>query len=131
MCSVVRLKAGNKFISFIELQIMRTYFYTLLCLLLLTPTSVIAAELTNPLGTTDIRTVIGRLIQAILGITGAVALLMFIYGGFLWLISAGESKKVEKGKDVMKWAILGIAVIVGAYTIVSTIVTALESGTIG
>ena len=105
--------------------------YTIISLITFLPTTVLAAELTNPLGTTNITTVIGRLITSILGVTGSIALLMFVYGGFLWLISAGDPKMVTKGKEVMKWAILGLVVIVGAYTIVRAIVSALESGTLG
>ena len=90
----------------------------------------LAAELTNPLGTTDIRVVIARIIQAILGVTGAIALLMFIYGGFCWLISAGRPEEIKKGKEIIKYATLGLAVIVGASMIVKTIVSALESGTV-
>lgn len=101
-----------------------------MCAFLLLPASVSAATLTNPLGTTNVREVIGRLISAILGVTGSIALLMFIYGGFLWLISAGGDN-IKKGKEVMKWAALGLVVIVGAYTIVRAIVSALESGTVG
>jgi uncharacterized BrkB/YihY/UPF0761 family membrane protein len=89
-----------------------------------------AATLTNPLATTDINEVIGRLIQAVLGVTGSIALLMFVYGGFLWLSSAGNPKMVQKGKDVMIWAVAGIVIIVLAYAIISTIVTALEGGDI-
>lgn len=103
---------------------------SLFLFILLLPMTTRAAELTNPLHTTDIRDVIGRIIQAILGVTGSVALLAFIYGGFLWLISAGNPDQVKKGKEVMKWAVLGLAVIIGAYMIVSTIVTAFESGTV-
>lgn len=110
---------------------MKRIFLLLTLALMLAPGITLAALLDNPLGTTNITVVIARLIEAILGITGAVALLMFIYGGFLWLISAGDPKKVEKGKEVMKWAILGLVVIVTAYVIVSTIVSALESGTLG
>ncbi|MBI4435119.1 hypothetical protein HY630_00455 [Candidatus Uhrbacteria bacterium] len=110
---------------------MSKFFFSLLCALLLLPASVSAATLTNPLGTTNVREVIGRLIQAILGITGSVALLMFVYGGFLWLTSGGVPDRVKKGKEVMKWAVLGLVVIVGAYTIVRAIVSALESGTLG
>lgn len=106
-------------------------FAFLACALLFLPSTTFAAVLTNPLMTTNLSEVIGRLIQAILGVTGAVALLMFVYGGFLWLISAGVPERVKKGKEVMKWAVLGIAVIVGAYMIVRTIITALESGTVG
>jgi len=111
---------------------MKKRFFSILALaLVLLPTlSVHAATLTNPLGTTNIRTVIGRLITALLGVTGSIALLMFVYGGFLWLISAGSPEKVKKGKEVMKWSVLGLVVIVGAYTIVRAVITALESGTI-
>ena len=102
----------------------------LLFFFLCSPSGVFAAQLINPLHTTDIRAVIGRIIQAILGVTGATALLMFVYGGFLWLISAGETERVKKGKETMKWAVIGLAVIIGAYMIVSTLITALETGAV-
>ena len=107
---------------------MRNRMILFLFSLLMLPSVSFAAELTNPLYTTDIREVISRIIQAILGVTGAVALLMFVYGGFLWLIPGGENEKVKKGKETMKWAVLGLAVIIGAYMIVSTIINALEKG---
>lgn len=115
---------------------MKTLFSLISLLLLSHPSLLRAAQLYNPLDpdntkTVTIATIIGRLISAILGITGSIALLMFVYGGFLWLISAGEADKVKKGKEVMKWAVLGIVVIVGAYAIVHAIVTALEIGTLG
>ncbi|KKR04244.1 MAG: hypothetical protein UT30_C0010G0008 [Candidatus Uhrbacteria bacterium GW2011_GWF2_39_13] len=109
---------------------MRNRLALFLFSLLLLPSTSFAAVLTNPLYTTDIREVIARIIQAILGITGAVALLMFVYGGFLLLISGGENEKIKKGKETMKWAVLGLAVIIGAYMIVSTIINALEKGVV-
>lgn len=108
----------------------RLFFSGLAIFLLALPHVLLAAELTNPLATTDVSTIIGRLIQALLGITGAIALLMFILGGFHWLISGGSPEKVKKGKDTLIWAVIGLAVIIGAYMLVSTIVTALESGTV-
>ncbi len=110
---------------------MNKIFFSILCAFLIFPAHVFAATLTNPLGTTSIREVISRLIQSILGVTGSVALLMFVYGGFLFLVSAGEPNKVKTGKEVMKYAALGLIIIVGAYTIVRAIVSALESGTVG
>jgi hypothetical protein len=109
---------------------MRNRIILFLFSFLILPSVGFAAELTNPLYTTDIREVIARIIQAILGVTGAVALLMFVYGGFLWLISGGENEKIKKGKETMKWAVLGLAVIIGAYMIVSTIINALEKGVV-
>ncbi|MFA6604054.1 MAG: pilin [Patescibacteria group bacterium] len=53
----------------------------------------------------------GRIAQLILGLTGSAALLMFVYGGFLMVTSAGSSDKVSKGKTVMTNAIIGIVII--------------------
>lgn len=89
-----------------------------------------ATVLTNPLGTTSISRIIGRVISAVLGITGAVALLMFVWGGFQWLIAAGSPDRIKKGKDTLMWSAIGLAVIVGAYALVNTIVTALETGSV-
>ena len=112
-------------------KLIRRHLFVATAFLLVWPASALAAVLSNPLGTTSIQVIIGRLIRAMLSISGSIALLMFIWGGFLWLISAGEPEKVKKGKDAMKWATFGLVVIVGAYMIVNTIVKALESGTIG
>lgn len=57
--------------------------------------------------------------QWILGIVGSLALLMFIYGGFTWLISGGNSKKVEQGRAIVIGAVIGLALVFASYTIVS------------
>ncbi|MBI2002992.1 hypothetical protein HYT45_04065 [Candidatus Uhrbacteria bacterium] len=84
-----------------------------------------AGELPNPLGTSDIRIIIANIIRAALGIVGSIALLMFIYGGFLWLTSGGNDEKVKKGKDTLVWATLGIATIFAAYAILNFVIGAL------
>lgn len=84
--------------------------------------------LTNPLGTTDIRLLIARLISAVLSIIGVIALLMFVYGGFLWMLSAGNESQVEKGKEVLKWTTIGIILIVSAYVIVNALFRAAFTG---
>jgi len=86
--------------------------------------------LENPLVTSDIRVIIGRVIKALLGISGAVALLMFVWGGFQWLISGGSPDKIKKGKDTLLWAALGLVIIFTSYTIVTAVITAITSGTV-
>jgi len=100
--------------------------------LALVPSVTLAASvtLTNPLGTSDVRTIVGRIISASLSVIGTIALLMFVYGGFLWLTSRGDAKAIDKGKNTMTWAILGIVVIFGAYVIVRTILAGLVSGSV-
>lgn len=87
--------------------------------------------ITNPLKTADLPTLIGQIIKAILGIVGSIALLMFIYGGFLWLTSAGAEQKITKGKQVLVWAIIGLAIIFLSYALVGFIISGLTKGAAG
>lgn len=87
-----------------------------------------APVLTNPLGTTDVRLIFARVISGALSIVGSFALLMFVYGGVLWLTSRGESKAITKGKDTLTWATLGLVIIFSAYVIVNALLTGLLQG---
>lgn len=55
----------------------------------------------NPIETDSPEKLIGNIINAVLGISGSLALLMFIYGGFTWMLSGGNAEKVTKGKWTM------------------------------
>lgn len=97
-----------------------------------TPSGGTSVDLTvlNPLGPdiegiSGTRTVIGRVINGILGITGSFGLFMFIYGGFIMLTSAGNTEKISKGKNILIWAIIGILVIMSSYAIVRFILGAI------
>ncbi len=49
---------------------------------------------------------------------GGVALfLMFVVGGFLFLTSGGDPKKLEQARNTITYAIIGVVVIVSAYLI--------------
>jgi len=54
---------------------------------------------------------LGNIAQLILALTGGLALLMFVYGGFLLLSSGGSSDKVTQGKNTLKAAVIGIIVV--------------------
>jgi hypothetical protein len=74
------------------------------------------------------RLIIGNVIRAALGVSGAIAFLMMTWGGFLWLTSMGNSERVEKGKNTLIWATLGLALIFGAYGLTSYIIKAIATG---
>ena len=84
------------------------------------------AQLPNPLGDIDTpQELIGKIINSALGLVGSIALLMFIYGGFLWITSAGNPQNVQKGQDTLKWAVIGLVVVFTAYAIVKFVITEL------
>lgn len=68
---------------------------------------------------------VANILKTAIGIVGALALLMFIYGGLRWLTSAGEPAKIQAGKDAMKWAAIGLVIIFSSYTLVSFVFKAL------
>jgi len=82
--------------------------------------------LKNPLGkgVTSIPAIANNIIRAALGMIGAIALLMFVYGGFLWLTSGGSPDKVKKGKDVMVWAAIGLVIVFTSAALVSFVLGA-------
>ncbi|MDO8509875.1 MAG: pilin, partial [bacterium] len=51
-------------------------------------------------------------------IIGALALVMFIYGGFTLILSQGSSEKVKKGTEIITAAVIGLVIMFGAYMLV-------------
>lgn len=66
-----------------------------------------------------------NIIILILGISGTVALLMFIYGGWNWVFAQGRPEYIQTGKDTMKHAIIGLAIIFGAYALINFVIAVL------
>jgi hypothetical protein len=62
---------------------------------------------------------------AILGICGSVALLVFMYGGVVWVTAMGEAKKIALGKDILTKAVMGLAIIFGSYAFINFIIAGL------
>ncbi|NBS68190.1 hypothetical protein EBT31_04655 [bacterium] len=110
---------------------MKKHLFGLFCGLLIVVPHLVSAQtvhLINPLGETDPRILAGRIISGLLSVIGTITLLMFVYAGVLWITANGEQKKVQRGKDIMVWAVLGLGVIAGAYVIVNAIVNAFTTG---
>jgi len=53
----------------------------------------------------------GNIAQLILAVTGGLTLLMFVYGGFMLLSSGGAEQRVTSGKNIIKSALIGLAII--------------------
>ena len=81
---------------------------------------------TTGLGSEDPRIIIARIIRIFLGLLGAVALVMIIYAGFLYMTSGGDPAKITKAKQIMINTIIGLTIIASAFAIVSYIIGALE-----
>ncbi|MFA6161576.1 MAG: pilin [Patescibacteria group bacterium] len=61
----------------------------------------------------------------VMGLAGALFLLVFVYGGAMYVISFGKSDYVTKGKNALIRGSIGIVLVMSAWTIVSYVAASL------
>ncbi|OGY44511.1 MAG: hypothetical protein A2729_01620 [Candidatus Buchananbacteria bacterium RIFCSPHIGHO2_01_FULL_39_14] len=79
---------------------------------------------------TKAQTVVGRVINAFLGIFGIIFLILMIYGGYKWLMASGREEEVQKAKDIIRQAIIGFIIVLSAYAISYFVTLALQQATV-
>ena len=65
----------------------------------------------------DLQIIVIKIIQWVLGMLGLIVVIMILYGGFMWLTSAGNEEKISKAKKILTAAIIGLAIVVFSYAI--------------
>ncbi|MFA6486097.1 MAG: pilin [Candidatus Magasanikbacteria bacterium] len=60
---------------------------------------------------------VGKIIQAAMALIGMIFLVLTIYAGFLWLTAGGNDENVTKAKDILKQAVIGLIIVLSAYSI--------------
>ena len=70
---------------------------------------------------TSVNGLIRLVINWLLGIAFAVAVLFLIIGGFWYITSAGNEETAEKGKGTAINAVIGIIIIIMSYVIINVI----------
>ena len=79
---------------------------------------------------------IRKLTSWVLLAVGTISVVMLIYGGFRYVISGGDSKKVTDAKNTILYAIIGLIISLLSYAIVRFVISAVtglssnETGTL-
>lgn len=89
-------------------------------LIILIGIALMGIQLDNPIGSNDqtLLQFIVEVTRVMLGGVAVFALVMIIYGGFLILTAAGKQDMIEKGRDTLLWAVIGLGVILFSGVIV-------------
>lgn len=61
--------------------------------------------------------IVATVIRAVLGLLGLIFLVLIIMAGFKWMTAGGDEKKVEEATASLKSAIIGLVIVLSAYTI--------------
>ncbi len=97
---------------------------------------VLASDLEDNLGdvgdesdltTEDLTTTIGVLISVLVSVLGIVLLILIIYAGFLWMTAGGNADQVGKAKTIMINSVIGLIILLAAYSISYFVINALSS----
>jgi cytochrome bd-type quinol oxidase subunit 2 len=74
----------------------------------------------------EIGGVMSSVIKGFLGLLGIIFLVLMLYAGYNWMIARGDEARVEKAKDTIQRALIGIIITIAAYAITSFVFNALE-----
>ena len=59
---------------------------------------------------TDVLNVLQRAANWFLAIVLVLAIIIFIYVGFMFMTASGDAEKIEKAKKMLFWAIIGVII---------------------
>jgi len=83
--------------------------------------------LAGSLTSTDPRVLIGRIIQIALSFLGAIAIVIIMYAGFLWMSSDGDEEKISQAQKILKNAVIGLVIILASWGITTFILSRLSA----
>ncbi|MEO7617324.1 MAG: hypothetical protein ABIS59_00605, partial [Candidatus Saccharibacteria bacterium] len=69
---------------------------------------------------------IGKVMKAVFGLMGSIAVIVVMVGGIQYVVSAGDPKRTAQAKDTILYAAIGIVISLSAYAIVTYITKGLS-----
>ncbi len=77
----------------------------------------------------DIRQVVAEIINAVLQITGIILIGYIIYAGYLWMTAGGDDEQITKAKSIISACVMGLLIVLSAYSISQFVISKLRSVT--
>ncbi|MFA6417381.1 MAG: hypothetical protein WCW61_04290 [Patescibacteria group bacterium] len=75
------------------------------------------------LGDMSIGQVVSQIIRVVLGLLSIVFLILIIMAGFKWMTAGGNEEQIKKSTATIKAAVIGLVIVLAAYTITYFIFT--------
>lgn len=71
---------------------------------------------------TSLSQTIGTVIKVALSMVGTIFLALTVYAGILWMTAQGDETKVETAQNIIRAAVIGLVIALGAYGITTFVV---------
>ncbi|TAK05128.1 hypothetical protein EPO33_04065 [Patescibacteria group bacterium] len=90
-----------------------------------------AGEAGIPTSEASLPVLVGTILNGVLSLVGVVFLVLIVWGGFLWMTARGNDQQVEKAKNLITSAVIGLIIIAGGYAITNFVLTQIIAATTG
>lgn len=70
----------------------------------------------------DLEALINGIVNWVLILAAAACTVALVYAGFRYAFAGGNEEKTEQAKKILKYAVIGVIIIVGAYAMIQLIV---------
>ena len=77
----------------------------------------------------DIKTTAENIVNVVLGSLGLITVILIIYGGVVWMTAGGNEEKISKAKKIITSAIIGLVIILLAWSIFIFTLTTVDTVT--
>lgn len=86
---------------------------------------------TSGLQDTDLRITIARVIRTFLSVLGIIAVIIVLYGGFVWMTARGDADKTDRAKKILINGFIGLVIILASWSITTFVLNTLLDATGG
>lgn len=86
-------------------------------------------EQTTVLSGQDIRVTIARIINVFLSVIGVLALIIVLYGGFIYMTSGGNEEKIARARKILINGGIGLIIIFASWSVTKFVLTRLQTAT--
>ena len=78
--------------------------------------------------TANYENIVSQIIFTTLSLLGVMFMCLMVYGGSIWMTAGGKEDRVNKAKDLIQAAIIGLIIVVAAYAISLFVVSKMTKG---
>lgn len=80
--------------------------------------------------TPTVYTIVGNIINLVLSFLGVAFLCLIIYGGIIWLTSAGNPEKVKQSRGIIIHSTIGLIIVLAAFLLTSFVISQIIGSTL-
>lgn len=66
-------------------------------------------------GASTVPELIGTIVSSVLGFLGVIFFLLVFYAGLVWMTAQGNEEKIERSKEIISAAVVGLVIVLAAY----------------